>query len=184
MEMLLLRLSYLDRTVQLEALLRGLGGEEPSVLSIPRKGPSEQIAVPAPVADTEVDLEPPKGPSSLREAWDQVLANPGSLPKGVLPFLRAARTEFSEGGEVNLFLLPGPGLERLQEPVVLLKLKEALGRYSDSAPDVSVQADGPEDGPAGRITEGTIRGGRLKELVDKEPALGEAVKELDLELLD
>jgi hypothetical protein len=29
-----------------------------------------------------------------------------------------------------------------------------------------------------------VRGGRLRELVDKEPTLGEAVEELDLELLD
>ena len=37
---------------------------------------------------------------------------------------------------------------------------------------------------SGRITEETVRNGRLQELVDKEPALGEAVKELDLELLE
>ena len=42
------------------------------------------------------------------------------------------------------------------------------------------------DGAAGpaRISQETVREGRLRELVGKEPLLERAVEELDLELLD
>lgn len=185
MEMLLLRLSYLDRTVQLEALLRGLGGEDPVVDPAPSLSPSK-----AGGGKERASLHggaPAEGsgpPVSLPKAWDRVLANPKNLPRGVLPFLRAARVDFPEAGGIRLSVLPGPGLERLQDPVLLRALREAVGFYAGSVPEMAVSATGLEEGPTNRITEETVRDGRLRELVDKEPALGEAVKELDLELLD
>ncbi len=126
----------------------------------------------------------PSPPSSLQEAWEKTLESPVKLPAGVLPFLRAARVEFPEDGGIRLAVPPGPGLDRLQDPVTQRLLKEAVGSHSGSAPELTVLADGMEAGPAARITEGTVRDGRLRELVEKEPTLGEAVKELDLELLD
>jgi DNA polymerase III subunit gamma/tau len=182
MEMLLLRLSYLDRTVQLEALLKGLGGEgeapgDGDGRVVPPNGRAEGIQPSVQANDPDETLGP-------REAWDRVMTNPGDLPKGVLPFLRAARIEFPGEGEIRLFLPPGPGLERLKDPLVSRALVDAVGRHTGLAPKVSVLPDGPEDGTPERITEGTVKTGKLKELVDKEPALGEAVEELDLELLD
>ena len=73
------------------------------------------------------------------------------------------------------FLPPGPGLERLKDPLVSRALVDAVGRHTGPAPKVSVLPDGPENGTPERITEGTVKTGKLKELVDKEPALGEAV---------
>ncbi len=169
MEMLLLRLSYLDRTVQLETLLRGLGGEEVVVDSASPSTSSEDNE------DNKV---------SLQKAWDRVLGDPKNLPKGVVPFLRAARVEFPGGERIRLSVLPGPGLERLQDPGVIRTLRDAVGEHSGSLPELTVLAEGPEEGSPNRITQRTVRDGRLRELVDKEPALGEAVKELDLELLD
>jgi DNA polymerase-3 subunit gamma/tau len=182
MEMLLLRLSYLDRTVQLEVLLRSLGGEDP-------------MADPAPSQDLPVDggdRVSPQGDQvevggpelSLPKAWGRVLTNPKNLPKGVLPFLRAAKVGFPENGGIHLSVLPGPGLERLQDPIFLRTLGEAVGLHAGFVPELTVLAEGPEEGPTNRITEESVRDGRLRELVDKEPTLGEAVKELDLELLD
>ena len=186
-EMLLLRLSYLDRTVQLEALLRGLGGvveeDEPSLPWTTPAGASEGVVGPE-RASEGVPVKVADSPISLREAWDRMLGSPQNIPKGVLPFLKAAKVDFPEDGTIQLSVLPGPGLERLQDPVVVRTLREAVGVHSGSVPGLTVSPEGPGDGPAERITEGTVRNGRLRELVDKEPALGEAVKELDLELLD
>ncbi|MFH1765737.1 MAG: DNA polymerase III subunit gamma/tau [Gemmatimonadota bacterium] len=185
MEMLLLRLSYLDRTVQLEALLTSLGGEDPLVDPAP--------SLPSSKARAGKERASPRGgapvessgsPVSLPKAWDWVLANPKNLPRGVLSFLKAARVDFPEAGGIHLSVLPGPGLERLQDPVLLRALREAVGLHAGFVPEMAVLAEEPKEGSTNRITEETVRDGRLRELVDKEPALGEAVKELDLELLD
>jgi hypothetical protein len=122
--------------------------------------------------------------ASLPDAWHRVLGNPKNLPTGVLPFLRAATVSFPGEGEIRLSVLHGPGLERLQDPLVIRTLGEALAVHTGSAPEVTVLADGPGEGRTGRITEETLRDGRLRDLLEKEPALGEAVEELDLELLD
>ncbi len=173
MEMLLLRLSYMDRTVELEALLRGLGGE----------GPASGLDVPP--APTRASASPKTSPAaSIREAWNRLLEDPSELPKGVLPFLKAATVQFPSDSEVLLFVLPGPGLERLQDPTLVGPLREALSKHLGFVPGFSARSSDEEEGGAERITEGMVRGGRLRELVDKEPTLGEAVEELDLELLD
>jgi hypothetical protein len=126
----------------------------------------------------------PEGALALPDAWEKVLSTPKALPAGVLPFLKAAKAEFPKDGRILITVLPGPGLERLADPVVVRALKDSLGRLSGSVPELVVVPESPGDRPAERITEGTVRNGRLKELVEKEPTLGEAVKELDLELLD
>jgi len=199
MEMLLLRLSYLDRTVELEDLLRGLGQGKESFqgvlpdapLAPPGSGPRPAGATPgdsaskgtAPAPSSPGD-SPSAGRVTLRAAWEKTLASPGALPRGVLPFLRAAGVEISDPGTLRLSLPPGPGLDRLQDPVVIRKLKEALASQAGVVPELEVLQNDQEASPSTRITEGTVRDGRLRELVEEEPALGEAVEELDLELLD
>jgi DNA polymerase-3 subunit gamma/tau len=173
LEMLLLRLSYMDRTVELEALLRGLGGKGPA----PEVGGDPVSAEASPGPATSASL-------SIEASWERLLAEPSELPKGVLPFLKAASVEFPSKAEIRLSVLPGPGLERLQDPAVVDRLREALSRYFGSTPDFSVHPAGAEEGRNERITEGMVRGGRLRDLIEKEPALGEAVEELDLEILD
>ncbi len=214
LEMLLLRLSYLDRTVDLESLLRGLGGEGPPIAAAaglapaaaPASGRSTRAGTARPVRPPETVLaspaQPPGAavsqpavypagargeasqPPELDQAWKELLRAPRNLPKGVLPFLRAAKVDFPGGREVRISLPPGPGLERLQDPLVLRSLSEALTRLFPGDAELSVRALPPQGSPGGRITEERVRKGRLQELVDKEPALGEAVQELDLELLD
>jgi DNA polymerase III subunit gamma/tau len=172
LEMLLLRLSYLDRTLELEDLLRSLGGEDASPIP--------------PDAGLRRDPEPVAAhpPSALRSAWARVLEEPGTLPKGVLPFLRAAEVDFSEKGEVRVSLPPGPGLERLKSPAALARLREALRRHSGLEPELIIAGDAESVASTSRITPESVRDGRLRELVNEEPALGEAVEELDLKLLD
>jgi hypothetical protein len=102
----------------------------------------------------------------------------------VLPFLRAAQVDFPGEREVKISVPPGPGLERLQESSVQQSLREALARHFPQEVELTVRPLAPVGGPEGRITEEKVRRGRLQALVDKEPTLGEAVQELDLELLD
>lgn len=173
LEMLLLRFSYLDRTVELEALLKGLGREE--ALSPPPPAPSNQA---------EEGGHPEGVATNFRAAWTRLLEAPGQLPKGVLPFLRAASVEFPSQSEIRLSIPPGPGLERLEDPATLKALKKALGAIGPQDPELVVIGASASGQGEGRITESTVKKGRLQELVEKEPTLEEAVKELDLELLD
>ncbi len=184
LEMLLLRLSYLDRTVELEELVRALGGGQPSQ-------PSPERAAPEPGPDVgvpeEADSEPPslEPTSNVLEAWERLLASPADVPPGMSPFLRVARVSEGEGGELRLSLPPGPGHERLSEPATLGQLREVLGRHLDRSPAIVLQPpDQEETGTIERISQESVRNGRLKDLVKKEPILGRAVEELDLELLD
>jgi hypothetical protein len=124
------------------------------------------------------------GPMPLPQAWEALMGGAGHLPPGVLPFLMAAQVSFPEEGSLALTVVPGPGLEKLQEPTVVRALKDALVGLAGHEPELTILAATPGDRPPERITEGTVRDGKLKDLVDKEPALGEAVQELDLELLD
>ena len=63
-------------------------------------------------------------------------------------------------------------------------LKAALLARGQEVTEIAILEESEIKQAPSRITEETVRKGRLQELVDKEPTLGEAVKELDLELLD
>jgi hypothetical protein len=162
------------------------------------KAPSGTSSPPAPRGKTSPGSEGPEpGPGAkpesgaaaatpvpLRQAWEDLLARPPELPGGVLPFLRAARTDFPGTDTVELHMPPGPGLEGLESRAVLAALKGALKERLDRDVRVVVKAGAGPESTGERVTEETVRKGRLKELVDKEPTLEEAVQELDLELLD
>jgi len=193
LEMLLLRMSYQDRTVELEALLRGLGGEEVAEAHRPTSDPGSRggpVSTPG--------SAPPAGkarrgstvaetsPASLSEAWARLLqAPPGQqLPKGTAAVLRGASTDFSEAGRIRILLPPGLGKEKLEDARVIRALKSALAGLGQEDVEIEVGEQEPGTSTQPRITEATVRKGRLQDLVEKEPTLGEAVKELDLELLD
>jgi hypothetical protein len=120
----------------------------------------------------------------IRAAWREVLKAPGKLPKGVSVVLKGAQVDFGGEALIRIAVQPGLGLERLNEPGTLKALRSAVAQHTGSMPEIRIEeAHGP-GGRESRITEDTVRKGRLQELVDEEPALGDAVKELDLELLD
>ncbi|MGW8267003.1 MAG: DNA polymerase III subunit gamma/tau [Longimicrobiales bacterium] len=189
LEMLLLRMSYQDRTVELEALLRGLDGEFAPVApeTTPRPasiGDEAQGSSPGVAKAFASAGAPETGPGTLEEAWNRMLEVPTGLPKGVVPFLRAAGTEITTEGEIRLKIPPGPALERLDDAAVIGSLERALAALGHESARIVMQKDEASVPGTGRITQETVRKGRLQELVDKEPTFGEAVKELDLELLD
>ncbi len=204
-EMLLLRLSYLDRTVSLEEVLGGLGGApdpggdagartsgdgdlEPSA-SETREGPTsddqrQEQATSAPEANAPgVSEEESPEPMDGVTAWRSVLDS-GSLPKGMTPLLRAAVVR--EEAEAVIIELPdGPAVERLADPLsqrmVLDALQARMGREPKLV--VRVQKDVPE-GENGRITSEKVKADRVRSLVEREPLLERAVEELDLELME
>jgi DNA polymerase-3 subunit gamma/tau len=205
-EMLLLRFSYLDRTVEIEELLRAVGapggsgapasGNPGGPAGPPRGQPERPRATrpeppprtPARGAESAPDaasgsapVTRPQPAADAASAWERMLDS-GQAPSGMGPFLRVATVTEGPGGEV-LVRVPGPALERLREPVVLHQVSSALSAQLGRG--VRVVAGAVETpAEAGRITQETVRQDRLRELIAREPVLEQAVKELDLELLD
>jgi DNA polymerase III subunit gamma/tau len=136
-ELLLLRFSYMDRTVELEELIGTLGGGGAAAEPGSAAGPPE--------AKRPASAAPRKSAPSPRRS---------RAPAGV----------------------PGTG-----------KPAAAPGSAAPEARTESGVASTLESGssqPAGRISMETVRQDRLKEELKREPRLGPAVEELDLELLD
>ncbi len=204
-EMLLLRFSFLDRTVQLEDLLRG-GGSTPTSAAPPtpskRPRPSGRASTkpkaPArpPAARTEApnvarDSGPPPPVTKtvppdkdINSAWETMLTSGRGIPPGLGPFLRTAVLEQVDGDRVLIRMPPGPGLEKLQDVRVRVQLQGSLTEIRGSTVEVSVRPLGDERGSPDRMTLEGVRETRLEELLQREPLLKEAVEELDLELLD
>ena len=202
-EMLLLRMSYLDRTVELEEIIRALGGApapEPAPAAPPRSpsGPVSSPALPAdsPSGPAPSPAAPPPVPSrssSLADGWKAVVADGRRIGPGLTPFLHAATVVEETSDGVLVLRVPGElGSERLGGSDVLPKLEEALALLSgrDSA-KISIVAEvgGSEAAtaaaaPSARVSQETVRVTRLQELIRKAPHLERAVAELDLELVD
>ena len=199
LEMLLLRISYMDRTVKLEELLAGLGGSPPPE-GVPRGASSgaasaaEPLSGPptsAPQAPEEASVQKsPGAPLTAEDAWDLLVEEGSGVPSGMRPVLRAATVSHSEAEGVVVIELPaGPGLERLEDPAARRTLQKALGVLMNTEPEIVVRASGhdaPDGGPPRRerISPEAVRRDRMKGLIKREPSLQHAVDELDLELLD
>ena len=203
LEMLLLRISYMDRTVKLEELLAGLGGSPPPE-GVPRGASSgagsatEPLSGPltgAPQTPEEASVQKSRGaPLAAEDAWGLLVEEGSGVPPGMRPFLRAATVSHSEAEGVVVIELPaGPGLERLEDPAARRTLQKALGVLMNTEPEIVVRAsshDAPDGAPDGapprreRISPEAVRKDRMKGLIKREPSLQHAVDELDLELLD
>lgn len=208
LELLLLRFSWLDRTVSVEELVRALGGEgplpEPPVSRPPPAGPRPSGA-PSTRKDHSESTKPSEaasgsptvstdgsggsshgGDGSLApaEAWKAVLQSGKGIPPGLTPFLLAARIEV-EGTEVTLHVPAGPGEEKLRSPKVGANLLEELRRHGSAELDLRLEVD--RAGPGSddeRISRSEVREGQLEDLLSQEPGLKPAVEELDLEIVD
>jgi len=198
-EMLLLRLSYLDRTVDLEELLRAMGGA-PS----PRRGagsgshgggsaapPGRPSTRPgrAPGAEAQGGSDPTPGEedvvasATLALAWPRWLDSGCGVPRGLAAFLRSATVRDVDGA-VEVVPVPGPAVERLSDPVVLEEIAAGLAPYLGRRPSVQVAAPEDVQKPPPRISQDEVRADTLKSLYRKEPRLKTAVEELDLELME
>ena len=208
-EVLLLRLSYLDRTVELEDVIRALGGapardvtpvrspgptkpdravspESPTAPSETPRSPAPQTSTPAPAPSQPDPAAPSRVSRSLAEAWPLVLADRSYSPKGLRVALGETRAR-EDGKRLILETRGDLVAEKLQDSSVRRKLEKGLallaGRDSAEISIVNVAA-GPSGGAAVRVTEETARQTRLRDLVERAPHIERAVKELDLEFVD
>jgi DNA polymerase-3 subunit gamma/tau len=208
-EMLLLRLGYLDRTVDLEEVLRGLGGapapQRPEPAGAPKisRAPAKPVPLEPPIEtdppvaeappaqeDAPVALEvsapAPAAPLSddPEDALAWMLETGRGIPTGMTTFIRTARVR-REGATVVL-TLEAAAVERLDEaPADRARIGDALREVLGAGVEVQVEGPQPAAGnEAARISHETVKAGRLRELMQQEPALEQAVKELDLELLE
>ena len=199
-EMLLLRMSYLDRTVELEEIIRALGGApapEPASPPAPASPPKPRSS-PDPVAPPNSPAVPqagasPSGPIALADGWKAVVADGRRIARGLSPILHAATVVEETGDGVLVLHVPGElGSEWLAGSDVLPRLEEALALHSGREyAKISIAAGdgGADDGSAAatasaRVSQETVRATRLEELVRKAPFLERAVAELDLEFVD
>ncbi|MFP3948593.1 MAG: hypothetical protein ACLFWG_07670, partial [Longimicrobiales bacterium] len=121
----------------------------------------------------------------LEASWERLLATGQGIPPGMSPFLRAARARSLGHGVLEVALPAGPGLERLQEPVIRRGLADAVTAVAGREVELRVsEGDASRDRSENRISPETVRQDRLRKLLEREPLLERAVEELDLELLD
>ncbi len=196
-EVLLLRMSYLDRTVELEEIIRALGGAParapapalPAAVSTPFAA-HHPAAAPATDAAAARTVTPPSPavPRSLADAWKTLLSDTPRLPRGLAGILRGVRAR--EDGEALVLEVHGDlEAEKLGDMSVRRRLEEGLALHADrKSAKISVMSGsaggshGSRRGP--RVTEATIRRTRLRDLVERAPHIERAVMELDLDLVE
>ena len=143
-EMLLVRMALLDRTVALEDLLKGLGGESTS--GVPRAEVSSgSVRTQRSEASVARTAERP----STRPGYPPQLDAPNAPPPNVAP--KPSAPPANEGQ--------------------LREMKRAMETTA-------------QDSNRSRMTPEALREERIGMLRQKDPALGTAIDELDLELLD
>jgi len=198
-ELLLLRWAMMGRTVELEAVIRALGGEPgmrpgkgdaPAVL---RDAAVRSAAHPSPAVSPAVPpaVPPPeKGPLSLdrlRALWPRIVED--ARVKSPLLGALLQTTEIAEvdGTTLAIRLLDTnpvhlEGLERQRDAVA-----QVVARYT--AEPIRIRLEGAARGdrhaarPA-RMTEEGVRADRLTALRARDPSLNTAIEALDLELLE
>jgi len=144
-EMLLIRMALLDRTVAIEDLLKGLGGEStPSENSQPVSGSVRAQASQASVARTA------QRPTT-RPGYPPQIEVPIPTPASISPAQKATAPSANEGQ--------------------LREMKRAMETTA-------------QDSNRSRMTPEALKEERIGMLRQKDPALGAAIDELDLELLD
>jgi DNA polymerase-3 subunit gamma/tau len=142
-EMLLVRMALLDRTVALEDLLKGLGAESPAT--------SERGEAPS----GSVRSQPPQG--AVARTVQRPATRPGYPPQLSTPNAPPPETPAKPATPVN----------------------EGQLREMKRAMETTAQ-----DSNRSRMTPEALREERIGMLRQKDPALGAAIDELDLELLD
>jgi DNA polymerase III subunit gamma/tau len=206
-ETLLLRWAMMDRTVDLQDVLRG--GEDPGrsgatagrpptqprVASVPdRQTPLEtrilRDAAPAPAAPAPSPPGPPatgQAPAGVVEAWQDIVDDLRGRSRFLGEVLAGATPGPVEGSTLPVVLAESNPLftERLQAEA--RAVEEAVQRHTGQALRIRVTIAEGERAPAPRpqpITESSLRADRLRAFRAKDPALDTAADALDLEIVD
>ena len=203
-EMLLLRMSYLDRTVELEEVIRALGGPPTREPAPPAAAPTPRPAATAPTPRTAnppataprpgTPSGPPedrgaRGAGGVQAVWEAVLADRSLVKKALASVLRGAATlrDGPSGPEVEIS--DGPAAEWLGDPTMRRDLEKALALHSgrDSV-KISIGGDGgaaagaDESAPGGG-TSGAGTGNHRAARGPVERVTAETVRETRLKAL-
>ncbi len=191
-EMLLLRLSYLDRTIALEELISALGGAPPPTGGAGHgggSGTSHSHDAKHDINDINthntLDLATTEeAVSQVEEAWLSWLDAAQTVPRGLSALLRSSTVRELSDGRIEVTPLPGPATERLRTSAVLAEVGRGLEPYLGRVPDLVLGLPAEAAPETVRITDEEVRGDTLSALFRQELRLREAVEELDLELMD
>ena len=207
LETLLVRFALLDRTVEIEDLLRGLGdgggtrdvapASSRRAPDVPRPSPrrAEPAPPPPPLADAPQPAPRPSPRAALDlnvlcERWGEVIdrVRASGRPMLVSALEHALPVAVSAQGTITVQLeQPNEIFEKAIEsgaPEVLSAVAVAFdGVTKLLVRRVEQPRVAPTDAPK-RLTEDQARRERAQMLRKKDPALDAAIEELDLELLD
>ena len=207
-ELLLLRWAMMSRTVELEAVIRGLGK-----LPVERPGkgegtgsggtpvlrdaapPARSPLPPSPAESPAVSpaVLPERGPLTLdrlRALWPRIADDARTKSPILGALLRVTEVADVDAGAVTIRLLDtnpvhAEGLERQRDALSQLVARYCTGpvRIRQEGAGGGASRDRSAPRPA-RLTEEGARAERLKTLRAQDPSLNAAVDALDLELLE
>ncbi len=199
LEALLVRFALLDRTVSLEALLRGMGAsgnpassgptDEPlatrRVTPVAAPGAGEAVATP-PIPQVVPATDAPPDVIRIVERWEELVLALRAAGKGVAATAleHAAPVAVNAGGHVTIALDEANPIYEQALDAVKGELVALLRRWFGGVQRVLVRpADGARMPPA-RLTDAMARTERLTSLRRRDPVLGAAIDALDLDLAD
>ena len=194
-EVLLLRWAMMDRTVELEAVIKALGkepgkgegGRGTSGSTPVLRDAAPASPVPPPPSPAVV---PEKGPlelDRLRALWPRIIEDARARSPLLGALLAVTEVAVVQGATVGIRLLDtnavhAEGIERQRDA-----LAQLVGRYVTEPVRITLEGAGSgERSPqrTTRMTEEGARQERLRALRAKDPSLSAAVDALDLELLE
>ncbi len=147
------------------------------------EAPANAARAPAVGAPYGADVAEQSGGSV--EAALRYLMDHDGLPPGLGPFFRVARVAEEGEGRAVIELPPGPALERLADGSVALRtLEAALADRIGRPLHVEIRPPDPGARPRERLTPQKVKNDRLARISREEPALGRAVEEWDLEIVE
>ncbi len=192
-EMLLLRMSYMERTIKIEELLGHLETQISEVTAeLDKEGETEiQDNGSKNVDDgslgvnrggvSNVPKSFAKDEVGFSEIWTEVIAGISGIPRGGKPFLRACRVYEGENGE---FVIQGPSediLQTIRDDKFALAIERKIGELLKENVEIVYVTEKIEDT---RKDKNRLPQERLDALIEKDPNLQRALNELNLELLD
>jgi len=183
-EMLLVRMALLDRTVALEDLLKGLGGESTTSARVESTPSARRESTPSARGESTVTA---RGESAPVARGESATGSPRSdVPSG------AVRTQPAQASVARTSQRPAtrPGYPpQIDAPNALppttVSKPPAPGANEGQLREMKrAMETTAQDSNRSRMTPEALKEERIGMLRQKDPALGAAIDELDLELLD
>ena len=201
-ETLLVRFALLDRTVEIEDVLRSLGGERPRPLDRPGPRPAPRPDVPPPSARRESSAVPaPRvqqapardaGAEALELTkvvgrWDELVEEMRTNGKPMLAtaLAHASPIAVTASGVITIELDEANDIYAHAVQTARQEIVASLGQWFAAVTRIELRRD--DQGPAAppkRLTDEMVRAERIASLKKRDPVLRAAIEELDLDVSD